>query len=115
MARKIRIDLDALAHTSEELAKIANEFDDSDTVVGLVAGAIGSKQETHQLRQAVEHFADSWRIKRQEVKESVRYLSQTAAAVADNLATTDTDLAANLATPTPSAPAGSTASQQSAA
>jgi uncharacterized protein YukE len=114
VASKICIDLDALARTSEDLAKIANEFDDTDPVVDLVTGAIGSKNETHELRQAVEHFAGTWRIKRQEVKESVRYLSQTAAAVAENLGTTDTDLAANLTNPAPSTPAGSTPSQQRA-
>ena len=109
MASKIRIDLDALAQTSTDLARIANEFDDTDTMVDMVTSAIGNKNETHELRQAVEHFSATWRIKRQEVKESVRYLSQTAAAVAENLGTTDQDLASNLTNPAPStAPSGPT-------
>lgn len=105
MADRLIIDLDALAQTSEQLAKIANEFDDTDTVVNLVTEAIGSTNETHQLRAAVEHFAGTWRIRREKVRDSVRYLSETSGAVAEHLASTDEDLAQNLTAP-PVAPAG---------
>ncbi len=96
MASKIRIDLDALASTSDDLAKIANEFDDTDTMVDMVTSAIGATNETHELRAAVEHFAGTWRIRREKVRENVRYLAQTSASVAENLAAADTDLATSL-------------------
>ncbi len=109
MGDRLVVDLDALAQTSEHLAKIANEFDDTDTVVNLVTEAIGSRNETHELRAAVEHFAGTWRIRREKVRDSVRYLSQTAAAVAEHLSNTDQGLASNLSSsgpgPTPAAAA----------
>lgn len=103
MSGRLRIDLDALSASATDLAKIANEFDDADTAVDLVTDAIGTASQTGKLRHAVQDFAGTWRIRRQEVKENVRYLSQTAAAVAEHLASTDQDLATNLTAPPPAA------------
>lgn len=107
MGDRLVVDLDALAQTAEQLATVANEFDDTDTVVNLVTDAIGSTNHTHELRAAVEHFAGTWRIRREKVRESVRYLSQTAGAVAEHLSSTDEGLATHLtATPPPATAPG---------
>ena len=99
MAGTLKIDLDAIGASATDLAKVANDFDDTDTAVNLVTDAIGRANETHRLRQAIEDFSGTWRIRRQEIKENVRYLSQTAQAVADHLSETDKSLATNLTTP----------------
>lgn len=97
---------------SSQLATIANEFDDTDTVVDLVTTAIGSTNETHELRAAVEHFAGTWRIRREKVRENVRYLAQTSASVSENFTATETDLANSLTEASASSTANNSASMR---
>jgi len=101
----LRIDLSALDASSTDLARIANEFDDTDTMVDMVTDAIGQAPQTGRLRHAVEDFAGTWRIHRQEVKEDVRYLAQIASAVSEYMTSADGQLAQSLSAPTDGAAA----------
>jgi len=94
---RLVLDLDALARSTEQLAAIADGFSDADTAVDQVTGAIGGAPETHELRAAVEHVADSWRIRREQVREEIRQLALIAGSVVEHLGDTDRDLASSLA------------------
>jgi len=96
MSDQIRVDLDALAHAANDLATIASAFGGADDRVSQVTASIGSSNETHKLRAAIERASNSWDVRRAELQEDVEYLSGMANRVAEELARMDTDLATQL-------------------
>lgn len=93
MADRISIDLAMLADAGGKLGVIAADFDTADSTIGAVTAAIGGTNETHELRHAVEDFANTWRLRRERVREDVQYLAEVASAVAEELESRDTSLA----------------------
>jgi len=110
MSEQLRVDLDALARAATDLATIASEFGGADERVDKVTASIGSRNETHKLRAAIERAADSWDVRRAELQEDVEYLSKMATRVSEELGQMDTDLATQLnnagqsSRPAPNAP-----------
>lgn len=96
MGDQLKVDLTALAQAASDLARIATEFGDADGRVHEVTASIGSRNETHELRHAIERAADSWDVRRAELREDVEYLGGMASRVAEELGALDTDLATQL-------------------
>lgn len=108
MAARLTIDLDALAETSRRLSLIAAEFSSTDNTVDQVTADIGATNDTHELRRAVEDFANKWRVRREGIQGNLVYLADVAGAVADNMTDAETQLATALTDPQPApAPAPS--------
>jgi len=96
MGDKLVVDLAALVNASSALNTISTEFTNTDTVIHEVTASIGDKNETHNLRHAVERVSNSWDVRRAELSEDVSYLSRMAARVAEELGGVDQDLATQL-------------------
>ena len=96
MGDKLAVDLVALVDASSTLNAISAEFGDTDAVVHKVTAAIGSKNETHNLRQAIESAANTWDVRRAELRGDVDYLAQMASRVAQELGEVDQALATQL-------------------
>jgi len=93
---RIVVDLGALEDTGAHLARIAADFAATDERVSDVTASMGSTNETHRLRDAVEDFAGNWKTRREELRGSVESLADMAASVANNLAEADTNLSTSL-------------------
>ncbi len=96
MGDRLAVDLVALVNASSQLNTISAEFTDTDTVVHKVTASIGSKNETHNLRHAIESVANTWDVRRAELRGDVDYLSQMATRVAEELGEVDQSLATQL-------------------
>lgn len=96
MSSELKVDLTALGEAASMLASIAAEFDDAGVNTATVTASIGNKNETHNLRHEVEQFANTWKIRRQEMQTDVSYLAEISAMVAETLGKADTDLATGL-------------------
>lgn len=101
MGDRLVVDLAALAEASQALQAISAELSDSDMVIGQVTAAIGSTNETQNLRQAVERVSNTWDVRRAELRDDVTYLSRMAARVAQELGGVDRGLATRLSNSVP--------------
>lgn len=100
MGSELRVDLTALADAAVSLGRIAGDFSTTDISIEQMTASIGSKNETHELRNAVEHFAYSWSVRRKKVQEDVTYMAEMAQTVSDVLSQTDKDMATSLSNTT---------------
>lgn len=96
MGDRLVVDLATLVDASSALKAISTEFTDTDTRTQQVTEAIGNKNETHNLRRAVEQVSNTWDVRRAELRDDVAYLADMAARVAEELGSTDQSLATQL-------------------
>ncbi|PKQ26715.1 MAG: hypothetical protein CVT64_03155 [Actinobacteria bacterium HGW-Actinobacteria-4] len=111
MGTKLVVDLTALGGAASRLAIIATDFASTNERLEEVTASMGRKNETHRLRKETEAFGHRWKVRREELQESVDYLSKMASDVAQNLGEVDTDLATQLTAqpappPMPTGPLG---------
>ena len=100
MSEKLKVYLSALGEAATSLGRIAGDFSTTDISVSQMQSSIGQASETSKLRSAVEHFANSWSVRRKKVQEDVTYLADMARTVSDVLSKTDQDMATSVSNTT---------------
>lgn len=88
----LSIDMDQLTTLKEDLKAITDELENADSNAQAAAEATGHDG----LRDRVNEFADKWEIKRGEMLENVKKLSDIIAQIADTFTEIDTELAKSL-------------------
>jgi hypothetical protein len=85
----LSIDMDQLTTLKEDLKAITDELENADANARSAADATGHDG----LRDRVNDFADKWEIKRGEMLENVKKLSDIITQIADTFTEIDTELA----------------------
>lgn len=88
----LSIDMDQLRTLKDDLKAISSELEDADSNAEAAAKATGHDD----LRDRVNDFADKWEIKRGEMLENVKKLSDIIAQIADTFSEIDSELAKSL-------------------
>lgn len=88
----LSIDMDQLATLKEDLRAISDELENADANAQAAADATGHDA----LRDRVNDFADKWEIKRGEMLENVKKLSDIIAQIAETFTEIDAELAKSL-------------------
>ncbi|GAB6938659.1 hypothetical protein ACQP60_00040 [Isoptericola variabilis] len=88
----LSIDMEQLRTLKDDLKSISSELENADSHAQDAAEATGHDE----LRDRVNDFADKWEIKRGEMLENVKKLSDIIAQIADTFTEIDSELAKSL-------------------
>lgn len=88
----LSIDMDALRTLKDDLKAITSELENADGNAQAAADATGHDE----LRDRVNDFADKWEIKRGEMLENVKKLSDIITQIVDTFTEVDAELAKSL-------------------